>query len=351
MLSMKVLAAANDAAQKYGLPGAHVAAVIEVESAGKVATPPVILFEPHVFYRLLSESMRAIAVQRGLASEKWNKSLYPKTQTDRWNQFHLAAEIDKSAAIEATSFGVGQVLGQNWKSLGFASASDFFDHVTVGLDQQIDVMMRYIMVNKLDDELRDGRWAAFARGYNGPAYAKNKYDTKLAEAAARYGGVVSSRDGMLRLGAKGRRVRELQALLSRAGHPVRVDGDFGPSTRDALMAFQSSRAITVDGVYGPQTERALAEFRQGDTDKPGSVKVTEINEVKQGAGGVAGGLVVEGLQQRVDDATEKLQSISGFDPWIGYGLAALSIVALGLGAWGVWRMVSGWMDSRKTVET
>ncbi|NBT89135.1 MAG: DUF3380 domain-containing protein, partial [Flavobacteriaceae bacterium] len=29
-------------------------------------------------------------------------------------------------------------------------------------------------------------WAGFAKGYNGPAYAKNAYDTKLAGAYANF---------------------------------------------------------------------------------------------------------------------------------------------------------------------
>ena len=44
-------------------------------------------------------------------------------------------------------------------------------------------MVRFIVHNKLDDELRTHNWAGFARGYNGAGYAKNGYHTKLA---ARY---------------------------------------------------------------------------------------------------------------------------------------------------------------------
>jgi hypothetical protein len=34
----------------------------------------------------------------------------------------------------------------------------------------------------LADAIRTKNWPSFARQYNGPAYAKNKYDEKLAEA-------------------------------------------------------------------------------------------------------------------------------------------------------------------------
>lgn len=356
MLPMTVLRAADAAAEKSRLPGAHLAAVIEVESGGRILAKvagrmePLILFEPHVFYRLLSADKRNEAVAQGLASERWNKRLYGQTQVARWDQLRRAAQIDHDAAFEATSWGVGQVLGQNWESLGFESVDQLVDYARKGIDQQIDLMLRYVLANGLDDELRDGRWAAFARGYNGPLYAKNRYDKKLADAAARYGGAIAEHDGALRLGAKGKRVRELQALLVRAGYQVKVDGDFGPTTRDVLRAFQTASHIAVDGVYGPETERTLSAYRQGKGDKPGAQKASEIDEVKQGGGALGGGLIVETLQNKVDDATTQLQGVSGFEPWLGYGLALLSVIALLLAAWGIWRAVSGWLKSRKTVE-
>jgi hypothetical protein len=38
----------------------------------------------------------------------------------------------------------------------------------------------------LVDELRRNDWAGFARGYNGPGYADNRYDTKLASAYSNF---------------------------------------------------------------------------------------------------------------------------------------------------------------------
>jgi hypothetical protein len=356
MLPIEVIRAADAAADKHKLPAAHVAAITEVESGGKIFATvngvqrPLILFEPHVFYRLLSGEKRRQAVAQKLASAKWNKRLYPKTQADRWDQVGRAAEIDAVAAFEATSYGVGQVLGLHWKALGFESVKAMVDYMHKGVAEQIDVMLRYVDENGLDDELREGRWKAFARGYNGPAYAKNAYDKKMAAAALRYGGAVAEPDGMLRMGAKGKRVRELQALLVRAGQEVKIDGDFGTVTRDALKAFQKANKLKQDGVYGPETERALSGFRQGEADKPGEVKAVDIDEVKQGAGGIGGGIALETLQSKVDDATIGLQGIDGFQPWLGYGLAALSVIAFGLAAWGVYRAVTGWMKSRQTVE-
>lgn len=63
---------------------------------------------------------------------------------------------------------------------------------------------------------------------------------------------------MLERGARGRRVRTLQDLLSTAGFRTAVDGDFGPATERSVRAYQRSRGLGVDGIVGPETARALS---------------------------------------------------------------------------------------------
>lgn len=53
-------------------------------------------------------------------------------------------------------------------------------------------------------------------------------------------------------------VRWLQASLNRVGSAgLAVDGDFGPKTRAAVIAFQRSRNLAPDGIVGSRTEAAL----------------------------------------------------------------------------------------------
>jgi hypothetical protein len=47
-------------------------------------------------------------------------------------------------------------------------------------------MANFIKSAGLLDNLQEKDWAGFARGYNGPGYAKNSYDVKLELAYMKY---------------------------------------------------------------------------------------------------------------------------------------------------------------------
>ncbi|HEX2705885.1 MAG TPA: peptidoglycan-binding protein [Candidatus Lustribacter sp.] len=59
------------------------------------------------------------------------------------------------------------------------------------------------------------------------------------------------------LGSTGEDVRTVQYLVAVHGHPVAVDGQFGPVTRAAVKAFQASKGLGADGVVGNLTWSAL----------------------------------------------------------------------------------------------
>lgn len=56
----------------------------------------------------------------------------------------------------------------------------------------------------------------------------------------------------LSLGSKGLDVTQLQRFLAKVT-PITIDGDFGPSTEAAVMAYQTSVGLVADGVAGPKT--------------------------------------------------------------------------------------------------
>lgn len=63
---------------------------------------------------------------------------------------------------------------------------------------------------------------------------------------------------ILKEGSTGDEVIHLQSKLKSAGFDsVTVDGDFGPKTTTAVIAFQKSKGLSADGVVGKQTLDAL----------------------------------------------------------------------------------------------
>jgi peptidoglycan hydrolase-like protein with peptidoglycan-binding domain len=59
-------------------------------------------------------------------------------------------------------------------------------------------------------------------------------------------------------GSQGGAVVDLQQKLDAAGFNVgAADGDFGPHTKAAVVAFQHAHGLTADGVVGPKTWAAL----------------------------------------------------------------------------------------------
>ena len=167
-------------------------AIVEVESGGRIFArvagrhEPLIRFEGHYFDRLLPASARERAVKSGLASPKAGKIDNPRRQSDRWKLLRRAMEINRTAALSSCSWGVGQVMGAHWKWLGFGSVDALVAMARSGLKGQIELMARYIDKAGLAKALQARDWATFARHYNGPAFAKHGYHTKMAAAYAKH---------------------------------------------------------------------------------------------------------------------------------------------------------------------
>lgn len=149
-----------------------------------------ILFEPHVFYRNLSGEKRARAVREGLAYAKWGQAPYPK---DSYPRLLKAIAIDETAALKSASWGLGQIMGGNHIAAGYDTVQDMVTAFAADEENQLSAAVNFIKANHLDDELRRHDWAGFARGYNGPGYARNKYDVKLAEAFRKWSRIKDTR--------------------------------------------------------------------------------------------------------------------------------------------------------------
>lgn len=65
--------------------------------------------------------------------------------------------------------------------------------------------------------------------------------------------------GVIKYGMKGTGVMWLQYELKEAGYSIKIDGDFGPKTKEALGKFQASAKLKKDYKCGDKTKAALEE--------------------------------------------------------------------------------------------
>jgi peptidoglycan hydrolase-like protein with peptidoglycan-binding domain len=79
---------------------------------------------------------------------------------------------------------------------------------------------------------------------------------------------------LIKQGAKGDVVLELQSKLAKLGFPVNPDGQFGPATLLAVQELQSLFGYNVDGIVGDATAKLIdAQLEYGwNVDAPDAAK-------------------------------------------------------------------------------
>lgn len=174
------------AAKKLGASVAAVKAVAEVESSGNGFLPsgePKILFEAHIFDRLTNGRFRKS--HPNLSSARWDRSLYGPSSRQH-ARLAEAVKLDREAALQSASWGKFQVMGSNWEMVGRPSLQAFVNAQYRSEAEHLKDFVGYVLARGLADELQRLDWAGFARGYNGPSFAENRYDAKMAAAYRRH---------------------------------------------------------------------------------------------------------------------------------------------------------------------
>ena len=182
------------AARELGVPVAAIRAVVDVESRGSGFLPdgrPVILFERHIMRRQLrAKGIDTEPLEREQPNVVSSKAGGYQGGTLEHDKLGQAAKINREAALESASWGLFQIMGFHWELLGYERVQAFVNAMYRSEGDQLDAFVRFVKANpSIHKALKAQDWARFAKGYNGPEYAKNKYDTKLATAFARHGTV------------------------------------------------------------------------------------------------------------------------------------------------------------------
>lgn len=186
--------AIREAANNLGVDVACVKAVAEVESLGNGfnSTGMVkILFERHKFYKFIAQKYgvpkanQLAAMHPDICSPKAGG--YTSSTATEHKRLDKAIAIDRECAMKSASWGRFQVMGFNYAAAGFANVEDFCVAMWKSEDEHLRAFVNFIKANpNMHQHLKNRNWAAFANVYNGPAYAQNKYDTKLAAAYRKY---------------------------------------------------------------------------------------------------------------------------------------------------------------------
>jgi len=197
------------AASRLGVELAVIYAVNEVESEGSgfLATgKPKILFERHVMHQrlalpraegddpaILSRHADELAVRfPALVNTKAGGYIGGAAEHQRLAQARM---IDALCANESASWGAFQIMGYHAERLGYASVDEFVRLMSQDENQQFEAFVRFIESDPtLLKALKGKKWAAFAKAYNGPAYARNLYDVKLERAYEQHAGCGCSKD-------------------------------------------------------------------------------------------------------------------------------------------------------------
>jgi len=174
------------AAALTGVGLATVKAVASVESSGGGFLSngkPKILFEGHWFSRFTKGSFDA--KHPTISHKKWTKSHY-LGGTAEYSRYEAAYALDSDAAMKSTSWGKFQIMGFNHGKAGYSSVTSFVEGMHASEGKQLEAFVQFLKSTGLDEHLKAKDWPGFAKGYNGPGYAENKYDLRLQQAYEAY---------------------------------------------------------------------------------------------------------------------------------------------------------------------
>lgn len=176
------------AATSYGLDYATVAAVASVESSGNGFNSktgfPIVLFEGHHFSRLTNHQYDL--TNPTISYPKWTKKFYSGTSTGEEQRLQDAIKLNRIAALQSASYGMFQIMGFNFAACGCKDVQDLVNQMCKSEESQLNLFLKFVKSQGLIPHLKSKNWAKFAAGYNGPEYAKNSYDVKLAKAYQKF---------------------------------------------------------------------------------------------------------------------------------------------------------------------
>jgi len=161
-------------------------AVFCVESGGNGFGPNkkiIIRFENHLFWNLWGQKNpdQFNKLFKFDPAKKWEGHAYRTSETGEWINFHgnqdkewacleFARTLDDTAAISSMSMGGPQILGSNFKQIGFSSPQQMLEYFNKDIRYHIIALFDFL-TPAMKTALQNKDFAGFAKGYNGPGQA------------------------------------------------------------------------------------------------------------------------------------------------------------------------------------
>lgn len=329
MYDKMTIAAIGVLCSKYDVPLEWALGLGEVEAAGRAfwtvsgRQMPAINLEDHYFYKYLSGAKRDTAVKRGLASKN-NTIPVPNSFNARYDLLGEWIAIDRDAALMSISMGVGQVMGAHYERLGYTTVLDMWEDAQSSLAGQVEIMLRFVTTDpQIMKAIKANDYTTVARLYNGPAYKRNSYHTKIKSAVQKYR---TGTFGKYRTGTFGRSYTTTEELAA-----IKALG------YETVEKFQRARGLIPDGIIGPITRDEIAKAQN---EKSAATKITAT---KVGTGVLVGGGTIEAVRQGADQieavkpVINTVQELLTTSPNIA--ILVIGLVLLAAAGYGVYRFV------------
>lgn len=186
-MTKNLLQIIKDTANEFGLDWRAVASFFEVETGGigfsSTTGKIIIQFEPIWFKRKATYA----------PSGAWSVNKVD-VQAKEWEAFNNAFSLNKEAAMQSTSIGLGQIMGLHYARLGYKSVGEMWDDAKKGEYRQVWQVCKFISTDiKLKSCLKSLDWDGVATLYNGSGYkelakkyGREPYDQSMKNAYLKF---------------------------------------------------------------------------------------------------------------------------------------------------------------------
>ncbi len=195
-------------AELMAFPVSAAVAVLVAESSGRTFAADgrmIIRFENHIFFRMWGEKnpqvfWRHFTFDNSSPGNNWKGHQWRPNPDSAWVSFHgsqkqewdvliFARALDDTAALSSISMGAPQIMGFNFKRVGYESVQHMFDAFARSAHAQLlamfDVVKGPNATSPAIQALQNKDYLTFASAYNGPANAPT-YAGLIRERAAAF---------------------------------------------------------------------------------------------------------------------------------------------------------------------